>query len=96
LWQRSGLHGRIFRERILERRAWFVRLVVPWALVPITWQGWLFEIFMIVVAVGFGDAAGRHLRAGNTPLGNLFVFMTFMTIALFMAFGIYKSRSARP
>lgn len=79
----------------MERQAWFVRLVVPWALVPITWQGWLFEIFMIVGAVSFGDAAGRHLRAGSTSLGTLFVLMTFVTIVFFMAFGIYKSRSAK-
>lgn len=79
----------------MERQAWFVRLVVPWALVPITWQGWVFEVSMIVVAVGFGDAAGRHLRAGSTSLGNLFVFMTLMTIAFFLVIGIYKSRSVR-
>ncbi|WP_157223849.1 hypothetical protein [Caulobacter sp. AP07] len=78
--------------RIMEKRSWFVRLIVPWALLPVTWQGFLFEIVMIVIGVNLGRIAGHHLEAGDVFWGNTFIILTVLDVLIFVGFGIYKSR----
>ena len=78
--------------RVMEKKAWFVRLIVPWALLPVTWQGFLFEIVMIVVGVNLGGIASRRLEAGDVFWGNAFIILTVLDALFFVGFGIYKSR----
>lgn len=71
------------------KKPWFLRSF--FVLIPVTLQGFLFEATIVVVVIAAGGK-GFDMLETNRPVANFYLAIAAISMAVFWAIGLYKSR----
>jgi hypothetical protein len=71
------------------KKPWFLRSF--FVLIPVTLQGFLFEAAIVAIVLAAGGK-GFDILETNRPVANFYLAIAVISMAVFWAIGLYKSR----